>query len=54
MVLVKGNFMPVNIYCEVSVDYERFQLQAFKNEVKHCHPLGAEAGSGESVPNCRV
>ena len=46
--------MPGNIDCEVSVDDERFELQAFKNEVKDCHPLGAEAGSGESESNCRV
>ena len=46
--------MPGNIDCEVSVDDERFNLQSFKNEVKDCHPLGAEGGSGESESNCRV
>ena len=46
--------MPGNIDCEVSVEDERVELQAFKNEVKDCHPLGAEAGSGESESNYRV
>ena len=54
MVLIKGNFMLGNIDCEVSVDDEGCALQGFKNEVKHRHPLGADAGSGESESNCRV
>ena len=43
MVLVKGNFMPVDIDCEVSVDYERFKLQAFKNEVKTLSSVGCRS-----------